>query len=439
MFAEQDYLDDLFAFISRPPTACRAAARGGALRADHGFTRLFEPDHWGELAAGSYYLLRDDASLIAWTLTGPARAGRPLRLAGAHTDSPALKIKPNPVQLRHDCVQLGVEVYGGALLNPWFDRDLSIAGRVVWQQANGPLQASLIDFRRPVATIPSLAIHLDREANDKRAIDRQTALVPLRLQAAEPPDFHLLLAERLAEEHPDTDGAEVVDFDLFLYDTQPPALVGLHEEFISGPRLDNLLSCHALLVALSTTDDRQDSLVVLNDHEEVGSLSASGAQGTFLQDVLTRIYPDPILRRQVLAGSLFVSVDNAHAVHPNFTARHDPEHLPRLNGGPVIKLNAAGRYATSGLTAALFRRFCRQAGVPCQQFVMRNDLACGSTIGPLTAAALGVAAVDVGVPQLAMHSIRETAGSLDGLYLLHALAAFLAAPDEAIRCPASMP
>ena len=201
-----------------------------------------------------------------------------------------------------------------------------------------------------------------------------------------------------------------------------PALVGLHEEFISGPRLDNLLSCHALLVALSTTDDRRDSLVVLNDHEEVGSLSASGAQGTFLQDVLTRLYPDPILRRQVLAGSLFVSVDNAHAVHPNFTARHDPEHLPRLNGGPVIKLNAAGRYATSGLTAALFRRFCRQAGVPCQQFVMRNDLACGSTIGPLTAAALGVAAVDVGVPQLAMHSIRETAGSLDGLYLLHALA-----------------
>ncbi len=215
--------------------------------------------------------------------------------------------------------------------------------------------------------------------------------------------------------------------------------MGLHDEFISGPRLDNLLSCHALLVALSTTDDRQDSLVVLNDHEEVGSLSASGAQGTFLQDVLTRLYPDPVLRRQVLAGSLFVSVDNAHAVHPNFTARHDPEHLPRLNGGPVIKLNAAGRYATSGLTAALFRRFCRQAGVPCQQFVMRNDLACGSTIGPLTAAALGVAAVDVGVPQLAMHSIRETAGSLDGLYLLHALAAFLAAPDEAIRCPASMP
>ena len=439
MFAEQDYLDDLFAFISRSPTACHAAASGAALLADHGFTRLFETDHWGELAAGSYYLLRDDASLIAWTLTGPARAGRPLRLAGAHTDSPALKIKPNPVQLRHDCVQLGVEVYGGALLNPWFDRDLSIAGRVVWQQANGPLQASLIDFRRPVATIPSLAIHLDREANDKRAIDRQTALVPLLLQAAEPPDFHLLLAERLAEEHPDTDGAEVVDFDLFLYDPQPPARIGLRGEFISGPRLDNLLSCHALLVALSTTDDRRDSLVVLNDHEEVGSLSASGAQGTFLQDVLTRLYPDPILRRQVLAGSLFVSVDNAHAVHPNFTARHDPEHLPRLNGGPVIKLNAAGRYATSGLTAALFRRFCRQAGVPCQQFVMRNDLACGSTIGPLTAAALGVAAVDVGVPQLAMHSIRETAGSLDGLYLLHALAAFLAAPDEAIRCPASMP
>ncbi len=178
---------------------------------------------------------------------------------------------------------------------------------------------------------------------------------------------------------------------------------------------------------------------MLNDHEEVGSLSAAEAQGTFLQDLLTRLYPDPVLRRQVLAASLMVSVDNAHAVHPNFAARHDPEHLPLLNGGPVIKMNAAGRYATSGPTAALFRTFCRQAGVPCQQFVMRNDLACGSTIGPLTAAGLGVAAVDVGIPQLAMHSIRETAGSRDGWSLLRALAAFLATPDEGIRCPAARP
>jgi aspartyl aminopeptidase len=440
MFAEQDYLDDLFAFISQSPTACHAAASGAALLDAHGFTRLFETDHWGELKAGSYYLVRDDASLIAWTLTGPADAARPLRLGGAHTDSPALKVKPNPVQLRHGCVQLGVEVYGGALLNPWFDRDLSLAGRVVWQQADGVLQASLIDFRRPVACIPSLAIHLDREVNDKRAIDRQTGLVPLFMQAnGEPPDFRAILGEQLAAEHPDTAGAAILDWDLFLYDPQPPARVGLRGEFISGPRLDNLVSCHALLRALGQTAERRDSLIVLNDHEEVGSLSASGAQGTFLRDLLSRLYPDPVLRRQVLAGSLLVSVDNAHAVHPNFAGRHDPEHLPLLNGGPVIKMNAAGRYATSGPTAALFRTFCRQAGVPCQQFVMRNDLACGSTIGPLTAAGLGVAAVDVGIPQLAMHSIRETAGSSDGWSLLRALAAFLSAPDEGIRCPAARP
>ena len=258
MFAEQDYLDDLFAFISRSPTACHAAASGAALIAAHGFTRLSETDHWGELAAGSYYLLRDDASLIAWTLTGPAAAGRPLRLAGAHTDSPALKVKPNPVQLRHGCVQLGVEVYGGALLNPWFDRDLSLAGRVVWQQAGGPLAAGLIDFRRPVACIPSLAIHLDREVNDKRAIDRQTALVPLFMQAdGDAPDFRAILGEQLAAEHPDTAGAEILDFDLFLYDPQPPARIGLRGEFISGPRLDNLVSCHALLRALVQTAERE--------------------------------------------------------------------------------------------------------------------------------------------------------------------------------------
>lgn len=439
MPGHEDYLDDLFRFIARSPTACHAAASGAALLAEHGFTRLRETDHLGELAQGSYYLLRNDASLIAFTLTTNTDHLRALRLAGAHTDSPALKIKPNPVQLRHGYVQLGVEIYGGALLAPWFDRDLSIAGRVCWQQGDGTLQASLIDFQRPVATVPSLAIHLDREANDKHSIDRQTALVPLWLQADDPPDFHILLGEQLVKQHPEAIGAEVLDFDLFLYDTQPVARVGLHNEFICGPRLDNLLSCHALLVALIQTKDRRDSLVVLNDHEEVGSLSASGAQGPFLVSVLTQLFPDPFRRQQVLANSLFVSVDNAHGVHPNFPGRHDPEHLPLMNGGPVIKMNAAQRYATSGPTAALFRRFCRQADVPCQQFVMRNDLACGSTIGPLTAAALGVPAVDIGVPQLAMHSIRETAGNRDGWYLLRALAAYLTAPDEAIRCPGSIP
>lgn len=437
MMEHSDYLDDLFRFLDQSPTAFHAAANGAALLAAHGFRRLDETDCWRDLPAGSYFTVRNDASLIAFTLGAGAAAARPLRMAGAHTDSPGLKIKPNPAQLHHGCVQLGVEIYGGALLSPWFDRPLSIAGRVSWRLEGGPMRTSLIDFRRPVAIIPSLAIHLDREANDKKAIDKQTSLVPLLMQSDEQtaPDFRMILAARLASEHPQAACAEILDFDCFLHDPQPACRVGLHGEFINAPRLDNLLSCHALLQALVRTEGRQDSLIILNDHEEVGSVSTAGAQGPFLHTVLERLFPDPETRQQVLAGSLFVSVDNAHAVHPNFTAKHDPEHLPLLNHGPVIKMNANQRYATTGITAGLFRLLCRKADVPCQQFVMRNDLACGSTIGPLTAAAIGVATVDVGVPQLAMHSVRETAGHLDGWHLMRVMTTLFTEPDEAIRCP----
>lgn len=436
-----DYLDDLFAYLDRSPTAYHAVANSAALLRRHGFQHLREAEPWGSLAPGAYYLVRNDASLIAFTLSHSPQTGMPLRMAGAHTDSPGLKIKPEPLHLRHGCVRMGVEVYGGALLAPWFDRPLSIAGRVSWSGSDGVLRCSLIDWRRPVAIIPSLAIHLDREVNDKRSINRQTDLVPLAALSSDPapPDFSALLREELAGRHPEAAQAAILGFDLFLYDPQPPVRVGLHGEFIVGPRLDNLLSCHALVQALAQSGTDRNRLVVLNDHEEAGSVSASGAQGPFLAGVLERLYPDAALRQQALAGSLFISVDNAHAVHPNFADRHDPEHSPQLNQGPVIKTNANQRYATNSPTGALFRRFCAQAGVPCQQFVMRNDLACGSTIGPLTAAAIGVATVDVGVPQLAMHSIRETAGHLDGWYLLRALTAFFAEEDASIRCPEASP
>jgi len=436
-----DYLDDLFSYIDRSPTAYHAVANSAALLHNHGFRRLREADPWGILAPGAYYLTRNDSCLIAFTLSHSPQTGAPLRMAGAHTDSPCLKIKPNPVQMRHGCVQIGVEVYGGALLSPWFDRPLSIAGRVSWSGNDGALQCSLIDFRRPMAIIPSLAIHLDREANDKKNINKQTDLAPLVSLSPDtmPPDFHALLRDELAGRHPKAAQAAILAFDLFFYDTQPLCRVGLQGEFVTGARLDNLLSCHAILQALVQSGTDRNRLVILNDHEEAGSVSAAGAQGPFLHSVLERLYPDPDLRQRVMAGSLFVSADNAHAVHPNFAAKHDPEHAPRLGGGPVIKTNANQRYATNGLTAALFRRFCDQAGAPCQQFVMRNDLACGSTIGPLTAAEIGVATVDVGVPQLAMHSIRETVSHLDGWYLLRALTAFFSEDDHGIRCPEASP
>lgn len=434
---QTEHLADLFTFINHSPTPFHAVVNSATMLSAHGFQRLHESDSWQHLDPGGYYVIRNDTSLIAFTLTGSPSAERHLRMAGAHTDSPALKIKPNPIQIRHTCLQLGVEVYGGALLAPWFDRNLSIAGRVSWNCDNGPLQCSLIDFKQPIATIPSLAIHLDREVDGKRVLDKQTDLVPLVMQLDEgsTPDFKAILNDQLRKEQPTAIGAEIVAFDLFLYDTQPLSRVGLNGEFITGSRLDNLLSCHALLRALIQPANHRDSLIVLNDHEEVGSVSTSGAQGPFLKNVLDRLFPDPGQRQQILAQSLFVSTDNAHAVHPNFAAKHDPDHLPLLNRGPVIKLNANQRYATNSLTAGLFRLFCKKAGVPCQTFVMRNDLACGSTIGPLTAAEIGVPTVDIGVPQLAMHSIRETAGHLDCWYLLQALTTFFSEPDNAIRCP----
>ncbi len=434
---QHHYLETLFSFINQSPTPFHVVANSATMLAAQGFRRLHESDSWHQVAPGSYYVIRNDSSLIAFTLTTSPHAGLHLRMAGAHTDSPGLKIKPNPLQIRHTCMQLGIEVYGGALLAPWFDRNLSIAGRVAWSQKGGPLQCSLIDFQRPVATIPSLAIHLDREVNAKRTIDKQTDLVPLIMQTSEasPPDFKSLLNAQLLSQHPNATDAEIMEYDLFLYDTQPLSRVGLNDEFITGSRLDNLLSCHALLEALTQTDNRRDCLIVLNDHEEVGSVSTAGAQGPFLKNILERLLPNPEHRQQVLAHSLFVSVDNAHAVHPNFSAKHDPDHLPLLNHGPVIKLNANQRYATNALTAGLFRLICRKAGVPCQQFVMRNDLACGSTIGPLTAAELGVATVDIGIPQLGMHSIRETAGHLDPWYLVQAMTTFFAEPDAALGCP----
>ena len=437
MIPIDNYLDDLFSFIDRSPTPFHTVAAGVTLLRDRGFHRLRESDTWGELGPGGYVVTRNDSSLIAFSLTRRPQAGMALRIAGAHTDSPGLKVKPNPIQVRNGCGQLGVEVYGGALLAPWFDRNLSLAGRISWRVDDGPLQCSLIDCRRPLATIPSRAIHLDREANDKRSINKQTDLVPLWMlsEASLPPDFHDFLRRELSACHPEAAAATILGFDLFLYDTQPLCRLGANGEFITGSRLDNLVSCHALIGALTEADPLRDCLVVLNDHEEVGSVSTTGAQGPFLRTVLERLFPEPVDRRQVLAGSLFVSADNAHAVHPNFPGKHDPDHLPLLNHGPVIKVNANQRYATDGLTGALFRQCCTVAQVPCQQFVMRNDLACGSTIGPLTAAEIGVPTVDVGVPQLAMHSIRETMGHLDGWYLLRALAAFFSTDDDRIRCP----
>lgn len=438
MLTSHQYPQELIRFLEHSPTAFHATACAARMLEACGFRRLDEKEDWGELGPGSYFVIRNDSSLIACTLPRGAAACRALRMAGAHTDSPALRVKPKAVYAASaGYVQLGVEIYGGALLAPWFDRDCSLAGRVVWQDGDGLLRSGLLDFRRPLVVIPSLAIHLDPEANKQRSINRQTDMAPI-LALGEVPDFGALLLEELARHHgKETARGEVLDFDLFLYDLQPPSRLGLREEFLCSARLDNLLSCHALVQGLRQAEEIQDAMIVLNDHEEVGSTSAVGAQGAFLQDVLTRLFT-PEHRRRILAQSLLVSVDNAHALHPNFSTKYEPEHGVRMHGGPVIKVNANQRYATSAVSAAQFMRLCRKAQVPCQKFVMRNDLACGSTIGPLTAAALGVATVDVGVPQLAMHSVRESVAWQDGFSLLQVLTTFFSAAD-ALLPPSALP
>jgi aspartyl aminopeptidase len=418
----------LIDFIRRAPTPFHATAQlAGQLR-EAGFVELHESDRWQLEAGGRYLITRNASSLVAFAMPETDPPGSGFRMVGAHTDSPCLRVKPEPGCVNKGYYQLGVEVYGGALLNPWFDRDLSLAGRVSYRSSAQRLGNLLVNFVRPVAVIPSLAIHLDREANNSRSINAQQHLPPVLMRAddAEVLDFREQLLKQARHEHPDLDIEAVLDFDLCLYDCQPPALIGLKREFIAGARLDNLLSCFVAMRALVDSDSGQGRLLVCTDHEEVGSTSACGADGPFLKSVLQRICPDTESLARCIDRSWLISADNAHGVHPNYADRYDANHGPLLNRGPVIKVNANQRYATNSEGAALFRLLCEQAGVPVQSFVVRSDMACGSTIGPLTAANIGVRTLDVGVPTFAMHSIRELAGASDSGHLLAALAQFFA-------------
>ena len=415
---------ELLAFLAASPTAFHAVEQMAARLVAGGFERLAEADAWRLAPGGRYFITRNDSALIAWTMPldgSPAESG--FRMVGAHTDSPCLKVKPQPDMHRHGYAQLGVEVYGGVLLNPWFDRDLSLAGRVSYLNRRGHLTQRLIDFSRPVAIIPSLAIHLDREANTSRSINAQTYLPPVLGQTGDKPDLRALLHQRLEADH-GSDVAQVLDYELFFYPSQPPEFIGLDREFIASARLDNLLSCFIGLHALLAAGTDQAALLVANDHEEVGSASSSGARGPMLRHMLERVLPDPQQRGRALSRSLLISTDNAHGLHPNFPDRHDDNHGPLLNHGPVIKLNANQRYASNSQTSAVFRKLAVEEDTPVQVFVARSDMACGSTIGPLTAAEIGVPTVDVGVPQWAMHSAREVAGVRDAFSLSRLLRRF---------------
>ena len=418
------HTERLLQFLTGSPTPFHAVSNLAEVLEQSGFTRLYEKNIWQLQEAGNYYVTRNDSSLIAFRLAGKTHETG-FRLAGAHTDSPCLKIKPNAITCNNGYAKLGVEVYGGALLNPWFDRDLGIAGRVTVKNRKGELRNFLINVDHPVAFIPSLAIHLDREVNEKRSINRQKHLPAVICRTDKKSmGFETTLAKWVRKQHPRAAISKILSFELSLYDRQPANLVGLDNEFIASARLDNLLSCFAAIDALTRSRKGGNQIVVLNDHEEVGSASTSGAEGPFLQSVIHRICEDEETMRRALDRSMLVSADNSHGIHPNYADVHEPAHQPLINNGPAIKINNNQRYATNSETEGLFRSVCESVRVPCQTVVVRSDMACGSTIGPITATRLGVRTVDVGVPQLGMHSIRELAGEKDQFYLAKALKGF---------------
>ena len=424
-YTPSDFNPGLCDFLDASPTPYHTVASMQTLLEDNGFIQLHEADSWGQLDAGQYFVIRQ-ASIIAFTLNGRELVSSGIRMVGAHTDSPCLKVKPKPEKVKQTLLQLGVEVYGGALLNPWFDRDLSLAGRVSYENAQGQIEQVIINFKEAIATIPSLAIHLDREVNQNRNINPQLHLPPILAQVddGDSLDFRALLEQQCRQQYPDINIGRVLDYEMCFYDTQKAAVIGLSADFISSARLDNLLSCYIGLQALLAADKTRPALLVCNDHEEVGSQSVSGAQGTFLQSVLQRLAMNNEAYQRMVEQSMMISADNAHAIHPNYADRHDAEHGPLLNKGPVIKTNANQRYATSSQTSAIFRQLCQQHNVPVQDFVVRTDMACGSTIGPITSSHIGVKTIDIGLPTFAMHSIRELAGSQDAVMLCKVLTAY---------------
>jgi aspartyl aminopeptidase len=422
-------IEQLTAFIKKAVTPYHAVAAMVCELKNAGYKALDEKQSWDIKTGGKYYTTRNDSSIVAWQMASDktlAQSG--LRMIGAHTDSPCLKVKPNPEIQIKGYLQLGVQVYGGVLLAPWFDRDLSLAGRVTFENLEGSIKSSLIDFCKPIAVIPSLAIHLNREANSGMKINPQTMVTPLLGQNTSGKEDTVFSFRELLKEHLQTLGEEVeqvLDFDLSFYDVQAPSTIGLNDEFFASARLDNLLSCFMGLQTLLTANSDEGVLLVCNDHEEVGSMSAVGAQGPMLAQVLSRLTSTAEQNTRMIANSMLISADNAHAVHPNFLDKHDANHGPLLNAGPVIKVNANQRYATNDITSAMFRQFAAKVDASVQVFVVRADMACGSTIGPITAAELGVKTLDIGVPQFAMHSIRELAGCEDVIKTIDILKCFV--------------
>ncbi len=433
---------DLLAYIDASPTPWHCAATSAARLDAAGFVALDEAATFALAPGEGGYFVRDGAVLaVRLGMRPPIESG--FRLIGAHTDSPNLRLKPAPEVDKAGYRTLGVEVYGGALYYTWLDRDLGIAGRVFIKGQGAVPEARLVDLRRPLCRVPSLAIHLNRDVNTEGLkLNAQSHLAPIFGLSAKDKGEASALKNLLAGEIALPPEA-ILGWDLALYDLTPCAVGGHDDAFVFAPRLDNQASCHAALSALVRAPAADATQVVcLYDHEEVGSLTTAGADGPLVERLLARLAggaawgaagapsrgdatSEAECLQRAIARSWHVSADMAHAVHPNYEDKHEPQHKPALNGGPVIKSNSNQRYATTGETAALFEALCLEVGVPLQKFVTRTDLACGTTIGPIAGGKLGVRTVDVGNPMLSMHSAREQGGAHDVAMMIAVLTRFL--------------
>jgi aspartyl aminopeptidase len=431
MMTAQLQVKDLLQFIDNSPSPFHAVRSIEQRLVKFDFKLLDEKQKWKLKPAGRYYVVRDDSSIIFFMTGEKPLSETGYKILGAHTDSPGLKIKPNPVNYSNGLIRLGVEVYGGPILATFTDRDLSLAGRISYKTSAGAVASQLVSFDQSILRLPNLAIHMNRTVNEQGLkLDKQNEL-PLIISAAVEEQISSKFLYELLGSACGIDAAQILSWELNVYDTQKGAFWGDEQQFYANSQLDNLASCHAGIQALlnETTLQSGNTLICAYfDHEEIGSESTKGANGSFLPDILQRIAlamdVDTEDYQCALARSFMISADMAHAYQPNFPSAFEPEHKVMVNKGPVIKVNANHRYTSESISIARFMQWWEQAKVPYQKYSHRTDIPCGSTIGPMTSAKMGIRTVDVGNPMWAMHSIRESAGVEDHRYMINALHCF---------------
>lgn len=421
---------ELIDFLYDSPSACHGVKATQKILDENGFIEIKETDKWDLQAKGKYYVIKNDSALIAFEVGTGDIEETGFRLIGAHTDVPGFRIKPNPQMVSEGkYVKLNTEVYGGPILHTWFDRPLSIAGKVSLK-GESPLkpETRLVNINKPLLIIPSLAIHMNREVNEGFKINRQVDTLPLLGLINDKLEKEDYLMNILAEEL-QVNKEDILNFELGLYEYEKGMLIGMNEELISSGRFDDLWMVYAGVRALTDSKENEATKVMICiDNEEIGSLTAEGANSTLLNNILERITlglgKDREGYYRTLANSIMISADLAHAVHPNLGDKHDPTNRPVLEGGPVLKIAASGSYSTDSFNGAVFAGVCEAAGVPFQKFVNRSDVRGGTTIGPVTAANLTIPVIDMGAPVIGMHSIRELASVKDNYYTVKAFTEF---------------